>query len=227
MVISKLGGNDSGPVNGNDFDTTRGDLATEDKIAAEFASEIKPFGESAGPTQSELNRNLGGSVVASEGMFNAAPAPSVQGLMPSSEVQEENIAVSSNPNLATYNSEAVNHSSVVNTDAASQSANLTETGASQIGHQRPKFLGSDGSTEKKFKISFNVFGEEDISKSDMEELKKSTERYEEKGDLAGLNDEVNRWIPRYQRDYEGRMFGDDGNEGLINEGANMGGSTAV
>ena len=171
--------------------------------AEQFASEIRPFGESLNGDQSgegytESSKNLGSSAIVSEGIepdMIGSAEPVVREVTPAPPA----------PNA-------------LGEDADSQE------------QTQMKSLASDGSTEKKSKKFLTLFDGDTISKSFKTKIDKQIETH--KNDPHGLDNVRNEEMTEYLRDEYGRIFADDGNEAVVipmagNMDENRGGSKAA
>ena len=147
--------------------------------AEEFASEIRPFGEAT-------NKNLGGSAIVTEGIFEAPPAPEVVAPGVASEVGAE---------------------TALEADARTEMQNEAARENTVI-----KPLVEDGSTEKKSTKKYSLVDGVAINKTLKEKIEKQIKDNE--GDPFSLDNVRNEWMAKVYKDDEGRIFGDDGNENI-------------
>ena len=185
MDNTQVGGRNIEPGSaGNVFDSTNGVVETPEQMkptvaAEEFASEIRPFGEAT-------NKNLGGSAIVTEGIFEAPPAPEVVAPGVASEVGAETaLEMDAKKEMQ---AEAARENTVV------------------------KSLAEDGSTEKKSIRKFSLVDDVAINKSLKEKLEKQIKDNE--GTPFSLDNVRNKWMAKVYKDDEGRIFGDDGNENI-------------
>ena len=185
MDNTQVGGRNIEPGSaGNVFDSTNGVVETPEQMkptvaAEEFASEIRPFGEAT-------NKNLGGSAIVTEGIFEAPPAPEVVAPGVASEVGAET-ALEADARTE-MQAEAARENTVI------------------------KSLAEDGSTEKKSTRKYSLVDGVAINKTLKEKIEKQIKNNE--GNPFSLDNVRNEWMAKVYKDDEGRIFGDDGNENI-------------
>lgn len=197
MDNNRVGGTSLEPANVGVFP------APEDRVktaAEEFASEIRPFGEVMETGQTEvdpstgqrrINMAMGNKAVASEEMFEGAPAPNAPG----------------------FNFETNNTGAEANRGVAGPALNISSNETTL----RP--LSADGSTEKKISKRLKKLGDlafwNDYDKKESEEIAKKAKEYE--NDPFELANYTNRRLAEDERIQNGRIIGDDGNEAFYED----------